>query len=200
MGLMGLVVSASLVACGTAETRNGDTTPAVSADTLPPAAAVARARSAADGLGKELQSKLFAALDSGGPAHAITYCADSAQALSERHASEGVYIRRVSLRVRNPVNRPDSAEARELRRLDSLKQAGALPGEVVRMGRLATGESVVEYIRPIVAQERCLACHGSRDQLAPAVRTLIQTRYPDDQATGYQAGDLRGMISVRVRP
>jgi len=151
-------------------------------------------------LGKELQSKLFAALDSGGPAHAITYCADSAQALSERHASEGVYIRRVSLRVRNPVNRPDSAEERELRRLDSLKQAGALPGEVVRMGRLATGESVVEYIRPIVAQERCLACHGSRDQLAPAVRTLIQTRYPDDQATGYQAGDLRGMISVRVRP
>jgi hypothetical protein len=120
--------------------------------------------------------------------------------VSARHASEGVYIRRVSLRVRNTANRPDGAEDRELRRLDSLKEAGALPGEVVRMGRLATGEHVVEYMRPIVVQERCLACHGSRDQLAPAVRTLLDTRYPADQATGYQAGDLRGMISVRLRP
>jgi hypothetical protein len=195
-----------LIACGPAQTGDQKASTSIadsaqlSSDTAPPAAVVARARSAADGLGKDLQSRLFAALDSAGPAYAMTYCADSAQALSARHASEGVYIRRVSLRVRNTANRPDSAEASQLRRLDSLKEAGALPVEVVRMVRLATGEPVVEYLRPIVAQERCLACHGSRNQLAPAVRTLLDTRYPDDQATGYQAGDLRGMISVRVRP
>lgn len=195
-----------LIACGCGRTPDQKAStsladsPRISAGTVPPAAAVARAREAADGLGKDLQTQLFAALDSAGPAYAITYCADSAQALSARHATEGVYIRRVSLRVRNTANRPDSIEERQLRRLDSLKKAGTLPGEVVRMGRLATGEPVVEYIRPIIAQERCLACHGSRDQLAPAVRTLLDTRYPDDQATGYQAGDLRGMLSVRVRP
>lgn len=183
----------------TADRPTGDTS-AMSANVTPSTEAVARARGVADGLGKDLQARLFAALDSGGPAHAITFCADSAQALSARHAAEGVYIRRVSLRVRNPANRPDSVEERELHRLDSLKAAGALPGEVVRMGRLSTGEPVVEYLRPIIAQERCLACHGARDQLAPDVRKLIADRYPDDQATGYQAGDLRGMISVRVHP
>lgn len=191
-----------LLACSPGQSADRPTgeSSAAFATAAPSPEAFARARGVADALGKDLQSRLFAALDSGGPAHAITYCADSAQALSARHTAEGVYIRRVSLRVRNPTNRPDSAEERDLRRLDSLKAAGALPGEVARMGRLSTGEPVVEYLRPIVVQERCLACHGARDQLAAPVRRLIADRYPDDQATGYQAGDLRGMISVRVRP
>lgn len=161
-------------------------------------AAVARARTAAGALGKELQSRLLAALDLGGASHAITYCADSAQALTARHARAGVYVRRVSLRVRNPANRPDAIEERQLRYLDSLHRAGALPVELVRLRSAANGRHVVEYARPIIVQPGCLACHGDRQQLAPGVRELLATRYPSDQATGYRVGDLRGMISVRV--
>jgi hypothetical protein len=171
---------------------------AAAADTLPPAAEVARAREAANALGRDLQGMLFAALDSAGPDGAIAVCADSAQVRSARHAAQGVYVRRVSLRARNPANRPDSLEERELRRLDSLHRAGALPGEVVRQRRFASGETVVDYLRPIVVQERCLACHGDGAQLAPAVRRVLARRYPDDRATGYRAGDLRGALSVRV--
>jgi hypothetical protein len=171
---------------------------ATAADTIVPPEAAQRAREVANALGRDLQAKLFAALDSGGPAHAVSFCADSAQALSDRHASEGVYLRRVSLRVRNPANRPDSAEARQLRLLDSLHRAGALPGEVVRASRGADGRPVVEYRRPIVVQERCLACHGDPARLAPGVRPILAERYPEDAATGYRVGDLRGMISVRV--
>ena len=167
-------------------------------DTVPPAEAVDRARTVANGLGKDLLANLLAALDSGGPASAIAFCADSAQALTARHAREGVYLRRVSLRVRNPANRPDSVEERQLRSLDSLHRAGALPGEVVRSRLTDEGRAVVEYARPIIVQERCLACHGERASLAPRVREMLAARYPADQATGYRAGDLRGMISVRV--
>lgn len=167
-------------------------------DSVPPAEAVGRARAVANGLGADLQKRLFAALDSGGPAHAVSFCADSAQALSDRHATEGVYLRRVSLRVRNAANRPDSLEAIQLRLLDSLHRAGALPGEVVRATRAPDGARVVEYVRPIMVQERCLACHGNPDSLARGVRELLAERYPDDAATGYRPGDLRGMISVRV--
>lgn len=167
-------------------------------DSVVPAEAAQRARSAANALGRDLQAKLFAALDSGGPAQAVSFCADSAQALSDRHATAGVYLRRVSLRVRNPANRPDSAEAMQLRRLDSLHRVGALPGEVVRNARTADGRPIVEYMRPIMVQERCLACHGPVDSLAPGVRPILDARYPEDAATGYRAGDLRGMISVRV--
>jgi hypothetical protein len=172
---------------------------AIAADTAPPSETVNRARAAADALGKELQAKLLAALGSGGPSRAVAYCADSAQVLSARHAREGIYLRRVSLRVRNPANRPDAAEERLLRELDSLHRARALPGEVVQIGRSPNGERLVEYARPILVQERCLACHGEPERLAPGVREILTTRYPVDQATGYRSGDLRGMISVRVR-
>lgn len=196
------VVMAGALACGRGDApedaERARDTASGAADTVPPAEAVARAREAANALGKDLQSRLFAALDSGGPSRAVTFCADSAQAWTARHAREGVYVRRVSLRVRNPANRPDSAEALLLRRLDSLHHAGALPGEVVRSARTPTGERLVEYVRPILVQERCLACHGERERLAPDILTLLSARYPTDQATGYRTGDLRGMLSVRV--
>jgi hypothetical protein len=69
----------------------------------------------------------------------------------------------------------------------------------VRSTRSPSGEEVIEYARPILVQERCLTCHGDRERLAPGVRELLAARYPLDQATGYRVGDLRGMISVRIR-
>ncbi|MEX0909521.1 MAG: DUF3365 domain-containing protein, partial [Gemmatimonadaceae bacterium] len=138
--LFALLVSGASVACTTDTDRDAQSdaareeTAVVVGDTSPSDEAVARARGAANALGKDLQAKLFAALDSGGPARAVAYCADSAQALTSSQAREGVYLRRVSLRVRNPANRPDAGEERLLRELDSLHRAQALPGEVVRAG------------------------------------------------------------------
>jgi hypothetical protein len=203
---LALLVAAAPLGCVRDSDRPGASstarqeTAAAAADTVPAGEAVDRARAAANALGQELLAKLLAALDSGGPSRAIAYCADSAPALTARHAREGVYLRRVSLRVRNPANRPDSIEERQLRLLDSLHRVGTLPGEVVRSRRSPDRGPLVEYMRPIVVQERCLACHGDRERLAPGVREILAARYPSDQATGYRVGDLRGMISVRVRP
>jgi hypothetical protein len=201
--LLALLVSGASAACTTTDRNAGsdaarEETAVAVVDTLLSKEAVANARAAANALGKDLQTSLFAALDTGGPARAVAFCADSAQALTSRHAREGVYLRRVSLRVRNPANRPDAGEERLLRELDSLHRARALPGEVVRAGRAPDGARVVHYVRPILVQERCLACHGDPGRLAPGVREILTARYPSDQATGYRAGDLRGMISVRV--
>lgn len=203
-GMLLVLATGGAWACGTdrdSAAIDTQTTPSIAAadDTVPSPEAVARARTAADGLGRELMTKLFAALDSGGPSQAVSFCADSAQAWTARQAVEGVYIRRVSLRVRNPVNSPDSTERHYLERLDSLHRAGTLPGELVTTSVNDSGERVVAYMRPIVVQERCLACHGERDRLAQGVPELLAARYPADQATGYETGDLRGMISVRVR-
>ena len=199
-----LFIMGALMACAGSGTRDprpsdarGDAAMAAP-DTAPPAEALGRARTAANALGRELQAALLAALDSGGPARAVAYCADSAQVLTARHAREGVYLRRVSLRVRNPANRPDAVEERMLRRFDSLRAAGSLPSEVARSARSPSGERVVEYARPILVQPACLACHGDRERLAPGVREILRTRYPSDQAVGYRVGDLRGLISVRV--
>jgi len=48
------------------------------------------------------------------------------------------------------------------------------------------------YVEPIMLQPLCLTCHGS--QLAPDVAKRIAELYPDDEATGFEAGDLRGVF------
>jgi hypothetical protein len=57
----------------------------------------------------------------------------------------------------------------------------------------------VRFLRPIRVAQPCLACHGTPATYSPAVRGLLRERYPQDQAVGYQVGDLRGAISVRIQ-
>jgi hypothetical protein len=51
-------------------------------------------------------------------------------------------------------------------------------------------------MRPIPAGGVCLACHGPAEVLPNEVKQALKTKYPNDQATGYTAGQLRGAFSV----
>jgi hypothetical protein len=191
-----LVALAAAAACSGAPRDRAPAAAARDVATLDSLATL-RARAAADGLGRDLQGRLLQQLDAGGPLAAVAFCADSAQAFTARHAREGVVVRRVSTRARNPANAPDSMELRALAVFAGLHGAGEPAKELIE----ASGEGgtrELRYLRPIVIQERCLACHGDPAAMHPAVRRLIAERYPADQATGYRAGDLRGAISVRL--
>ena len=49
----------------------------------------------------------------------------------------------------------------------------------------------------VISNPLCLQCHGAPDQdIAPATLTAIRKLYPDDKATGYKAGELRGLWSI----
>ena len=136
-------------------------------------------------------------LQSEGPAATVRVCSDIAQERTAAFATDGVYVRRVSERLRNPRNAPDAAEAIELQRLQVLTAEGRLPPEVVRIVR--TGEErSLHLLRPIRIQPPCLTCHGQEESIPPDVRQILAERYPDDRAVGYETGDLRGAISVRV--
>jgi hypothetical protein len=189
------ILAASLLAALACAPSAKEVAPAapVAADS----AAIGRAREAANALGKDLQGLLFSQLERGGPASAIAFCADSAQVRTARHAGEGVYVRRVSLKVRNPANTPDEMERTTLETLASRYASGQLPAELVEV-RGRGSERRVHYLRPILVQEKCLACHGAPAQIDPAVKQIVSARYPTDAAVGYRAGDLRGAISVRV--
>lgn len=50
------------------------------------------------------------------------------------------------------------------------------------------------YIEPIVVAPLCLACHG--ETLEPDVAAHINEAYPEDEATGFDVGDLRGVYWV----
>ena len=163
-----------------------------------PSAALGKAKSTADGLMKDLIGLLFSTLDAEGPAGAVRICADVAQERTAGHARDGIYVRRVSQKVRNQANRPDAFELQKLEQLEALHQQKKLPTELAEVRTNPDGTRRLHYLRPIVVMEKCLACHGSRDQIQPAVRELLARRYPDDRAVDYRAGDFRGAVSVRV--
>ncbi len=189
-------MSRSIAALGVLGLLAGCTRPDASPP-VPDSATVSAARSAANALGGDLQGMLLAALAEGGPTEAIAFCADSAQARTARHQASGVSVRRVGTRVRNPANRPDSLETTVLAAFAA--RAGALPADTALVHRAPDGAWQLHYLRPVVISEPCLVCHGDPAGIPASVRQILDARYPDDRATGYAAGDLRGAVSVRVR-
>lgn len=159
-------------------------------------AALGRARAAADELGHRLLTELAQRLDSDGPAAAIGVCSQIAPEAAAEISREGVRIRRVSLRPRNPGNAADAWERAWLERFAGVVAGGGEPSEVHEIDE-SGGE--LRFVRPIRTGAVCVSCHGPVEDLDAGVRRRLAELYERDQATGYSVGDLRGAFSVRVR-
>ncbi len=164
----------------------------------PPAAPPdpAEARAIAATLQSTLQSELVGAMKTGGPAAAIEVCRDRAPAVASRISREsGWTVARTALRVRNPKNAPDPWEEKVLEEFAARAGAGEdfatmEKSEVVETG----GTRVFRYMKAIRTGEACLACHGATTK--PEVAAKLKALYPDDRATGFSAGDLRGAFTL----
>lgn len=155
----------------------------------------AEARKAAQRLSMELKGALTRHMAAGGPAAAITVCADSAQVLTAAvRSATGLAVRRVSTRPRNTKNTPDSTDLQVLAEFERLKAAGELTDSTALTLQGPAGTRRL-YV-PILTGPFCLTCHGPQESLKPELRTILKQRYPDDRATGYAPGDLRGAIRV----
>ncbi|MCA9123990.1 MAG: DUF3365 domain-containing protein [Planctomycetaceae bacterium] len=146
-------------------------------------------QSAKDELFKQLSTRLVEAMSSGGPAAAIEVCSREAPkiaaAVGEQH---GVAIGRTSFRLRNANNAPPEwAE-------DLVEKKT----EVVQYVELPDGGTGA--LLPIRLKTQCLTCHGPSEQIAEDVMAKLTELYPDDHATGFKDGDLRGWFWVVVPP
>ncbi|CAN0317700.1 unnamed protein product, partial [Chrysoparadoxa australica] len=56
------------------------------------------------------------------------------------------------------------------------------------------------FTQPIaIGNGMCLNCHGEpKEQIKEDVLAAIKSKYPNDVATGYSLGQLRGMWSVKI--
>lgn len=144
-----------------------------------------------------LQPTLQQAMQAGGPVNAVEVCAEAAPAIAASLGeTSGWQVRRVSLRARNTQSAvPDEWETSVLHEFDSRRAAGE-PAEQINQSGFVDGE--FRYMRAQVVGPLCLACHGT--EIAPDVRSALRTHYPDDAATGYVAGQIRGAISLRTTP
>jgi hypothetical protein len=161
------------------------------------------ARKVAMSVPPKLLSVLQAEIDKGGAESAIAVCKDKAPQLAKAASDEsGWSVRRVSLRNRNPRAVPDAWERAALEDFDRRAAAGESPATLEKAEEVkdGTGTPMRRYIRALPTQALCLQCHGPAEQLKPAVVERLRTLYPDDRATGYQVGQIRGAMTLRRAP
>lgn len=127
---------------------------------------------------------------------AIAVCGEIApQMAQEISRQSGWNIRRVSLKARNDARAiPDAWERAALEEFD-LRAAAGEPAE--QLEKAATVGEEFRYLKALPTQPLCLGCHGVADQLSPGIQSALAQRYPNDLATGYSVGQIRGAISVR---
>jgi len=140
-------------------------------------------------------------IETGGIESAIGVCKQVAPALAAQYSSDTRTVKRVSLKPRNSVQgTPDHWERMVLEGFDQDQQAGKPPAgmEVTAYGESADGRWF-RYMKAIPAQAMCLKCHGTEQDIPDGVKALLKAEYPQDQATGYSAGQIRGAISIRQK-
>ena len=118
---------------------------------------------------------------------AIAVCRDAAPRLAQEIGTEhGVAIGRTSWKLRNPANAaPAWAEDLVAARVEAPRTRAHDDG---RLGALL----------PIRVATKCLTCHGNDAALSEEVRMALADAYPEDRATGFADGDLRGWFWIEV--
>ncbi len=96
-------------------------------------------------------------------------------------------VRQISLNYRNPENKPDDFEIKQLKSF-----AGPPSKETYQILNESSGK-VFRYMQSMIAEQSCLECHGSYES-AP---TFIQEHYPPEHSSyNYEVGQVMGAVSV----
>lgn len=140
------------------------------------------------------------AIKEGGPASAIKVCKDIAPAMAgDLSRQHGIKLTRVSLKVRNPLlGTPDEWEQKMLQQFEARLAKGE-KAETLEAAEIVNepAGTYFRYMKGIVLQAGCVACHGPADQIDAAVKARLTEEYPHDRATGYAAGQVRGGVSIK---
>ena len=190
MRIIPVLALVSLLFCLVGCTAGNDTWRVVSKDALTTqeSAQYAAAEAARDELAKNLVARLGEGMKAGGPPAAIGVCKEAAPEIAAAISrARGLTIGRTSFRLRNPENAAPSW---------ALPYVKAQRAEPLILRNPDTGALATLF--PIKVQAQCLPCHGPTDNIAPAVRAALLSAYPEDTATGFNEGDLRGWFHVTV--
>ncbi|MEQ9306593.1 MAG: DUF3365 domain-containing protein [Marinoscillum sp.] len=143
---------------------------------------------------KTFQTALTTAVSEEGISGAITYCNTNAMDIIRKlEDSLNISIKRVTDQPRNPKDSLTGIEK-------EIWEAYAYSPQNASTQILELDDKALIMTSPIIISSGlCLNCHGAvGNQITDENHSLIKELYPDDQATGYKVGDLRGMWSVVI--
>lgn len=158
--------------------------------------ATADAKATVQAFGGALKSELIAAMQSGGPVNALNVCNVKAMPITASVSEQrDAQISRVSLKNRNPGNTPNDWQKLVLEDFDNRAAAGE---DIATMASVSVididGKKQLRFMKAVPTEGACLACHGQN--IAPDIQTKLYDLYPEDKATGYTLGQVRGAIVV----
>ncbi|MFO7581952.1 DUF3365 domain-containing protein [Guyparkeria sp.] len=153
-------------------------------------------RQAAQMFGKTLKGELQAAMKSGGPTAAVEVCNERAPEIAADLSEEtGFTLRRTSLKPR--ATEPTSWETAVLLDFEQQRAAGTAPADIEWHEVVEADDGKeLRYMKAIGTEGVCLTCHGGN--VDPDLLAKIEKLYPEDRATGFEEGDIRGAFSIHA--
>lgn len=157
----------------------------------------AASRHVANSFMEELKTELYAALEDSGLIVAVKVCSEKAPEISARYSSlPGWTVKRVSAKYRNPNNAPDEFEKESL---EVLEGRTATAGDEYFTWVEENGEKTFRFMKVIKVKAPCLNCHGDKSKFSDDLLQILENKYPDDQATGFEMDQKRGAFSVTIK-
>jgi hypothetical protein len=159
-------------------------------------AAVLEAKTITKAFGGALKTELKKAMKAGGAVNALDVCNTEANPIAEKSAKEhNALISRVSLKNRNPDNVPNDWQRAVL---EDFNVRAAKGENVKKMGFAEVvehdGKKQLRFMKALPTGGLCLECHGTN--IEADVEDKITALYPDDKATGYEKGQVRGAVVI----
>lgn len=141
----------------------------------------------------QLGKNLMKAIQEKGTVGAVKFCNIEAMKLADSMSvMHNAIIKRVSDKARNPKN---MANAKELGHIAAFKESLKAGSEIDPIVEEINGE--VNFYYPITTNTMCLQCHGTpNEQITATTLTALNKLYPEDKATGYDVGQVRGIWSI----
>lgn len=135
-------------------------------------------------LGGELKKELKSGLKES-PSKALGLCNIKAPIIAKKLNSNEIKVGRVSLKNRNPLNKPKKWMLEEINKYHNKENNDEFV--VVKINENKKG-----LLKPIMTMPMCLKCHGK--EIDVNLKNEISQLYPKDKATGYSVGDIRGFF------
>ena len=155
---------------------------------------LARGRKIAGSAKVALKKELKKAIKEGGLEHAVEFCHTRALEITDSISlAEQVIIKRLAMKNRNSIN--------EMTKDESNIYKGYVLNHIsgINMKSMVSWDEVGQpvYFNPIITEASCLNCHGTiGKEVNPDIAAKIAELYPDDKATEFKLGDIRGMWSI----
>ncbi|HET9031781.1 MAG TPA: DUF3365 domain-containing protein [Dokdonella sp.] len=138
-------------------------------------------------LATRLMKRLGDSIAVGGPAAGIEVCSNEAAGIAATVAeANNVRIGRTSHKLRNPDNGGPAWIAQVVSDRSTTTRYFSRPD-----GALAVAT-------PIPLGQMCSQCHGPVADIVPEIKKALVSRYPQDMATGFEVGEIRGWFWVEV--